>query len=255
MTKVPGVMDLYSQAVFKALNGKNMFTSLLNTPLTLMTLGAQAHNVLNAAMIDDISVMMEKHKWTCHVCNVRLPGMMEVDHTKGHKVSAKDGIAPICQCCHDRKHILWAASRNRITLIHAPDLSYPEISQLTWSLLSHKEQDGFNIDHKKIYRDLSARREDAFDAVGHDNLEAVFEAILTVSDTQDEEVLMSRLADYDAHLRIAPTILVDEDAGIKVWSTGGFRSPEGNWSSDVAAANTVPYDTLRRAGEAMRSQL
>jgi hypothetical protein len=232
-----------------------MLASLLTTPLTIMTLGAQDHSILNAAMIDDINVMMERHKWTCHICDIQMPGMMEVDHTKGHKLSAKEGIKPICQCCHDRKHLLWAASRKRITLMHAPDVSYPEISQLTWSLVTHKDQEGFNIDHRKITRDLNSRREDAFEVIGHENIEAVFEAILTVADTVDEKSMLAKLSEMDAHIKIVPSILMEEEPEIKVWSTGGFREPEENWRDAVIASRSVGYDDLRKAGDAMRSKL
>ncbi|CAN0557160.1 unnamed protein product, partial [Laminaria digitata] len=81
-----------------------MFSSLADTGLSILTLSAQQHNILNALMIDDIVEMMTREEWTCHRCGVHLPQMMEVDHLKGHALSGTSGIMPICQFCHDLKH-------------------------------------------------------------------------------------------------------------------------------------------------------
>lgn len=232
-----------------------MFTSLINTPLPIMTLSAKDHSILNAGMIDEVFKMMENAKWTCHVCLVQIPHMMEVDHLKGHKLSGKHGIKPICQVCHDLKHLLWAASRQRITIMHAPDLSYPEISQLAWSLVVHKGQSDFHIDHRKILRDLTSRKEDAVDAIGHDNMEGIFEAILTVSDTMDRKSIETKLAEFDHHIKIVPTLFMSEMPDIQVWSAGGFHAPDEKWRDLAAGSNSVGYKALRRAGEAMRSKL
>lgn len=232
-----------------------MLTSLLDTQLNLMTLGAQAHNALNSAMIDEIAIMMKSSKWTCHKCQTQLPGMMEVDHLKGHKVSSKDAIAPICQVCHDREHLLWAGSRKRITLIHAPDLTYPEISQLTWSIISNQGMDGFDIDRTRVTRTLKSRQEDAFDALGHNNLEAIFEGILTMVDIQGEESVRKLLSEIDSHIKIAPSILLDEEAEIQIWSSGGFRPPSEGWQKNATSGRSTGYEALRNAGEALKSRL
>lgn len=232
-----------------------MLSSLINTPLTIMTLGAQAHSTLNSTMIDDISTMMEREDWTCHCCGTKLPGMMEVDHTKGHKVSQKDGILPICRVCHDRKHLLWSASRKRLSLIHAPDLTYEEISQLTWAMLAHEGRDGFGFDRKMMARDINARQEDAFDAIGHSNIEAIFESILTMADSIGSKAALERLQEIDKHIKIAPTLLTDEKVEISIWSEGGFKAVGPDWKENAVLPDFVGYGALKNAGDALKAKL
>jgi hypothetical protein len=232
-----------------------MFSSLLSTPLTLMTLTAQAHSVLNSAMMDEVVKCMNDNDWTCHKCSVKVHGMMEIDHLKGHKVSGKNGIMPICQFCHDRQHLLWAAARKRLTIMHAPDLDYLEISQLTWSLVGHHGRDGFSIDRNKLSRDLSARREDAFEAMGHDNIEAIFEAIFTMSDRLGEEEIKERLVEFDKHIKIVPSALLDEDTEIKSWSVGGFRPAGEEWRDNAIPNKFAGYEALRKAGDTLKSRI
>lgn len=232
-----------------------MFSNLFQMHLTTLTLSAQAHNKLNATMIDEIVSAMQAHDWTCNVCGVRLPQMMEVDHLKGHNPSAKDALAPICQFCHDRKHMLWAASRKRLSLIHAPDLTYEEISQISWALMSNKGQQGFDIDEKKLQRDLASRQEDAFDAIGHNNLEAIFEAAYSLLDAKGEEVALERMQAMDAHIKLAPAALFMENPVIDGWSPGGFRTVSADWGEKVTPANFPGYAALRSAGGSLKARL
>ena len=232
-----------------------MFSNLIQMHLTTLTLGAQAHNKLNATMIDEIVVAMQAHDWTCNVCGVRLPEMMEVDHLKGHNPSAKEALAPICQFCHDRKHMLWAASRKRLSLIHAPDLTYEEISQISWALIANQGREGFDIDEKKLRRDLAGRQEDAFDAVGHHNLEAIFEAAYALLDAKGEEAALDRLQAMDSHIKIAPAALFMETPVIGGWSSGGFRSIDEDWAEKTTPANFPGYTALRSAGDSLKARL
>ncbi len=232
-----------------------MFTSLIEIPLTSLTLSAQAHNKLNAAMIDDIVLAMDAHDWTCNSCGTCLPDMMEVDHLKGHNLNGKDGIAPICQFCHDRKHLLWAASRKRVTLIHAPDLTYEDISQLSWAMLAHNGQEGFSIDRKKLMRDFNSRREDAFDAIGHNNVEAIFEAIYALLDAKGKDAVMARLKALDAHIKFAPEAIFMDVPVIEGWSRGGFRPVEGGWAAKATPKSFAGYAALKSAGESLKARL
>ncbi|MFG6573566.1 HNH endonuclease signature motif containing protein [Sulfitobacter sp. 1A13353] len=232
-----------------------MFTSLIQSPLTSLTLSAKAHNMLNATMIDEIVQTMRTHDWNCNTCGTRMPEMMEVDHLKGHKPAGKDALAPICQFCHDRKHLLWAASRKRVTLIHAPDLSYEELSQISWAMVTHKEREGFTIDAKKLQRDLSSRQEDAFDAIGHTNLEAIFEAIYALRDAKGEEAVLARLTEMDAHIKIAPAAIFMDQPVIEGWARGGFRAVEEGWQERVIPEKFPSYAALRSAGDALKARL
>ena len=232
-----------------------MLVNLLDMPVSLLTLNALSHNKLNTMMLDEIAAVMQREKWTCHICNTRLKNMMEIDHLKGHAVSGKNAIAPICQICHAQKHLLWAASRGRITIVHAPELNYSEISQLSWALILHDGQPGFNIDRRRLVRDLSARHEDALDAIGHDNIEAFFEMILHMAKKQDKKTVRARLVELDRHLRIVPVLLTDENADIQIWSEGGFKAPSPEWKTNALQGQPVNYDALKRAGSALADRI
>lgn len=232
-----------------------MFKSLVTSSLPVLTLSAHRHNVLNAAMIDDISKMMEREKWTCHVCGTQMHGMMEVDHLKGHKPSAKSGILPICQFCHDRKHPIWAASRGRFSILHAPDMSYEEISQLTWAFILHDRDEGFTVDMKRLDRDLKARREDAFDALGHSNIESIFESILAIRDAQGEDATLDLMEEIDAHLKIVPSALFAESRDLRVWGPGGFNALAEGWERRAVPNGLPAMDVMKTAGEALKARL
>jgi hypothetical protein len=232
-----------------------MFSSLITTSLPLLTLSAQKHNMLNAGMIEDITRMMEREKWTCHVCGTQLNGLMEVDHLKGHSLKGASGIRPICQFCHDRKHPVWAASQGRLSVIHAPDLSHEEISQISWALLLHKKNTDFSIDVKRLDRELRARREDAFDAIGHENPESIFESIFAIRDIKGDKETMSILEEMDKHLRFIPSAVFSEDPEITSWGDGGFRKlPEG-WQERAIPKGLPAMDVMREAGTALKSRL
>jgi hypothetical protein len=232
-----------------------MFASLITKPVSRLTLGAQAHNRLNAALIDEVSAAFQQQNWTCHICGTCLPEMMEADHTKGHKVSVKDGIKPICQFCHDRDHLLWAASRKRITLIHAPDLDHVEISQLSWAICTHVGREGFGFDQMKIMRDLDARREDAYDALGHNNLEAIYETIFAYQDARGEDAAREMVEEIDKHLRLAPAVLFETAPKIETWMRGGFRSVGEDWRERAVPKTFPGYGALKSAGDALKAKL
>lgn len=232
-----------------------MFTSLAHTGLSLLTLSAQQHNTLNALMIDEIIEMMEREKWTCHSCGVHLPQMMEVDHLKGHGLSGKSGIMPICQFCHDRKHLIWAASRDRISVVHAPDYSQAEITQLCWMLLLHSEDEDISFDMKKLRREMNSRREDAVDALGSGNMESVIEGIQALMDSRGKENVVPTLEEIDEQIKIVPSLIFEESPKLKTWANGGFVEIDPSWRAHAKPDNLPAADVIRRAGESLMSQL
>ena len=233
-----------------------MFTSILDIPLKVMTLGAIDHNILNTMMLDEIAAVMHRENWTCHVCGICLPEMMEIDHLKGHSPEGKNALAPICMVCHNLKHPLWAASRDRLRIIHAPELDYSYISRCTWSLLTHHGRPGFDINQRGFVRDLNSRREDARDALGHDNPESIFEAILTLAkDEKNIKRLREKLEERDQFLRIVPVVLLDETAGIDIWTKGGFQPPSEDWKDPILKGETIDYEAFKRAGKALMAKL
>lgn len=232
-----------------------MLSEMLDTSLTILTLNALSHNTLNTRMIDDVVVCMAKNDWTCHVCGVKLYGMMEVDHLKGHNLAGKAAIAPICQFCHDRKHMLWAASRGKFRLMHAPDLTYEDISHLTWAKVSHTGQEGFSFDAKKMGRDLNARCSDASDMIGHDNVEAVLEALFALHDKVGYDEAKKKAAIIDTHIKLVPVALTQENAVIQSWSDGGFRPASDMWKNNAVSKNFPGYAALQKSGDFLKSKL
>lgn len=229
-----------------------MFRYLLETPLELLTLGARAHAALNAEMMDEIVAAMERDAWTCRQCGVCLPGMMEIDHLGGHRVSGRSRIAPICRFCHDRKHLLWAASRGRLVPIHAPDLSHEHVTQIAWVILVHAGRNG--IDHGCLIYDLYARRKQAQVALGHGNLEATLEAVLAMADSKGREAANASADGLDSQIRLAPAALFGGPTDMQVWTRGGYRPVSGNWREAASPDNFPGYDVFARVGKALRIQ-
>ncbi len=162
-------------------------------------------------------------------------------------------IAPICRICHDRRHLLWAGSRGRLTLMRAPDLSYAEISQLTWALAVHSGGDGFDIDRGKLSACLEARRRAAMGDIGHGNVEAVFEAVLTMADKMGEMWIRKRVSELDRRVRIVPTLLFEPDAPIKVWEASGFREVPDGWRERAVPPGFPGYETIGLAANAIEA--
>lgn len=231
-----------------------MFTSLTQTSLSVLTLSAQQHSILNAVMIDEIVTMMTREKWTCHCCGVKLPYMMEVDHLKGHSPSGKHAIMPICQFCHDRKHPIWAASRNRLAVVHAPDFTQEELTQLCWVMLLHAGDASMSFDMKKLKRELAARREDAVDALGHDNMEATLEAMQSYMDSKGVDEMIPVLQEIDTQIKVVPNLIFEDDPKIFSWSNGGFMEIDKSWR-EHAKPDLPDPDTIRSAGEALKLKL
>ena len=232
-----------------------MFSTLTARSLSYLALGAQAHNRLNTALIDDIVAMMARCDWTCAICGIRIEGLMEVHHAGGHSLDGRGGMRPICQFCHDRDHLVWAAARKRVTLIHAPDLSHEDISRLAWARVLHEGREGFALDARRVARDLTARREDAFDALGHDNLEAAIEALYAYRDARGGDAAAEIGRTIDAHIRVAPTALLSEEPGLETWRRGGFRPLEEGWRDRAIPTGFPDYATLAAAGASLRARL
>lgn len=231
-----------------------MFEQIVTTSIRHLCLGARDHAILNDRMRSDVAQALVRGDWTCHVCGIHLPMVLEVDHVSGHSTTCKD-LRPICQFCHDREHILWAASRGRIVLIQAPDLTLPDISRLSWSLCTHLDREGFSIDRKRLLRDLNGRREDAAEAVGHGNIEAVLEAVTALCRKKGREEILPWIRQMDATLKPVPAILFETDIRIQAWTRGGFRTIDPKWG-DAVIPDTFPgYRAISKAGEALRSKL
>lgn len=232
-----------------------MIAQFLNTPAQVATLGAFQHSQINAQMRPEIAKCMQDHSWTCHVCGMSIPGMMEIDHLKGHSLNGKAHLAPICQFCHDQKHLTWAASRRRVRMIHAPDMSQEQVSQLVWTVLIHNGQPGCTLDLDAVQQDFLTRATDATDILGCENLEPFLEALLIFSSTKGMDAAMAKANLLDAHLRVAPEIIFDDTQKLSNWKEGGFIPIEETWKEGAVPKGMPAYPDLMQAGKVMQRKL
>lgn len=232
-----------------------MLENLLDRNLGYLTLGARAHARLNTVLSEEIQAAMDGGEWCCHKCQTYLPGLLEIDHTQGHSPSRKSGLKPICAFCHERDHPVWAVGRGRFALMHAPDLSYEEISQMTWALLGNRGNDGFFFDSKKLARDIKARTEDAADALGHGNPEALIEAIFAFSDARGKDAAKAQIERIEAQIKLVPSALVDLSLDIYGWHQSGFRAADASWREGLRGADFPTYEALKAAGKSLVRKL
>jgi hypothetical protein len=232
-----------------------MISHLLKTSAQLSTLGAFQHAQINSLMRVEIAECMQKHNWTCHVCDISLPGVMEVDHLKGHSEKSKAHLKPICQFCHDRKHLLWSASKKRVRLIHAPDMDQVQVSQLAWSILVHNGQPGCTLDVDRIQQDLLTRATDAEDIIGCDSMEPFLEALMIYADSKGIEAAVKKAEALDAYLRIVPEVLFSDEPTLQKWGEGGFHSVGDDWKNRAKPMDMPRYANLWQAGKFLARKL
>jgi hypothetical protein len=199
-----------------------MFREVLTGHPRLLNLGARDHALLNATMASEIASALKTGDWTCHVCGVRLEGMMEIDHLKGHRRSAATELAPICQFCHDLKHPMWAMARKRAFPVYAPDLVQRDLSRMAWSLLGEltREEGGAVFD--AVLGAIGERESAAFDLLQGENMESALEAILVIRDREGQKKAMSVAETLDESLRYVP-VCVRDGVPLTRWTPEGFR--------------------------------
>ena len=199
-----------------------MFGLVLSGGLRPLTLGARDHALINGTMGPEIVSCFTARDWTCHLCGVRLEGLMEVDHLRGHQTCSAADIAPICQFCHDLRHPIWSVSRRRVFPIFAPDLDQRALTRLCWALLSEMTRPGGRETFEELSGALSERESAAFELLDGDNMESAIEAILVIRDRNGPEAARKAAADLDAQLRYVPFCVRDGEP-IRRWTPEGFR--------------------------------
>lgn len=199
-----------------------MFRLVLDGNPRHLTLSARDHALINGSMSAEIVTCFRSWGWVCHLCGVRLDGLMEVDHLKGHRASKAEEIAPICQFCHDLKHPMWAFARKRAFPIYAPDLDQIALTRLCWALLSEMTRPDAGEGFEEIAGALSERESAAFELLDGDNMESALEAILVIRDRNGPEAARKVAAELDAQLRYVPSCVRDGEP-VRRWTPEGFR--------------------------------
>lgn len=222
-----------------------MFSNVLDANPRYLTLGARDHALINAPMGAEIAKSFKDRDWTCHVCGVRLEGLMEVDHIKGHKSSPSSDIAPICQFCHDLKHPVWAMARKRAFPVYAPGIDQTDLTRFAWTLLSEMTKPDAQESFEDLLGSISERESAAFEMLDGDNMEAALEAILVIQGRNGLEFARKVAGMLDAHLRYLPTCVRDGEP-LQRWTPKGFREVPLNVLHE-AFGSPPDMDRLSRA--------
>lgn len=199
-----------------------MFRDVLTGHPRLLNLGARDHALINATMTAEIAIALKSGDWTCHVCGVRLEGLMEIDHLKGHRRSAAAELAPICQFCHDLRHPMWAMARKRAFPVYAPDLAQRDLSRMAWSLLGEMTREEGGAVFESLLGAISERESAAFDLLQGENMESALEAILVIRDREGAEKASQVATTLDEGLRYLPVCVRDGEP-LTRWTPEGFR--------------------------------
>ena len=222
-----------------------MFQAVLSGNPRQLTLSARDHALINASMPDAIAAALKAGDWTCHVCGVRLVGLMEADHLKGHRKCGPEGVSPICQFCHDLKHPMWAMARKRAFPIYAPDLPQTDLSRFSWTLLSEMTRDSGGEMFEALLETIGEREASAFEMIDGENMEAALEAVLVLRDRVGKDAALKTCKELDAHIRFLPSCVRDGEP-IMRWTSSGFRPVPVELIHD-AMGSEPDFEKLTRA--------
>lgn len=230
-----------------------MLSTLASAPVSLLSLGIRQHGMLLSGQAKEVHACLQAADWTCHICGVRVPEMMEIDHTGGHARSAVKGFKAICQFCHNLKHPLWAAARGRIVPIIAPGVGQLDLHRLAWTLLAQRGAKAPAVDVTGILADLEERQKLFVTTYGGERVDAFFEAILDLPRVIDPERAAKVVMAVDEQVRFWPAELTNEVAELapasrlSTWRDGGFRRASKTAAGLINAAYPIETGALRSA--------
>ena len=190
------------------------FSLILQQPRRLLSLGECHHSVLNDMMSGRIQQALRDGKWTCHVCGVHLPHLMEIDHFDDHRLERHGRIATICQFCHDLKHPIWAASSGRLVPVEmTSEIDQRTLTRLSWIMISRRLHDPHNAKGlesaiRVLWNGPSDRHWDFSGSWLADQLET----LLAVSELASVESARMFAQGLDSSMRFLPNALMDDNA-------------------------------------------
>lgn len=235
-------------------------------------MGAFDHEKILRPVVGRLEGVFKAHDWTCCDCGTRIPGCMQIHHSKGHgRIDDVAALRPICVFCHDVRHPIWAANRKRIVPIDAPGKDQAALNRFFWAHLALERQresdeiaDANQAEAVQELRDTLRNRRNAVRV----NLEtadgdSLIEALRTFYERQKASGNAAMLAEADRiqrtvveRTRWAPAIFFDDVAGnsLASWGIGGYR----NRTQDVLASlpdldNAI--GELRRVGAGVMATL
>lgn len=205
-------------------------------------LGARKHCEIATQSAEAVAECFRRDAWTCHVCGVRLPNYMEVDHPVGHRECPSNDMKTICQFCHNLKHPLWAATQGRLRMFWAPGLTQCRISRIAWQvLLASKDRNGkvgegeIAEAARHVVNDTRRRERVLENVVGTANPGALIDALHTTKRLVRKDVYQETLKRACRIVRFWPVAAdrIDREvelpsAAFSSWSAGRFvdLSPE-----------------------------
>lgn len=220
--------------------------NFIDKPISILSMGLRNHEAIQQPFSSEIRKVMKKYDWTCCRCGIKIPGLMQIDHTAGHAARNAEGFRPICAFCHDQDHLIWAASCKKIVPIIATTeegvLSNEDISLMSWSLFAmftHQNDDpDANDSVAGIMRAFQARRGAFQEKYGSKDADSFIEAtyrFLDGAEDENENMLVERQAIVErtlAEVRFVPAFMAghtkeDEPSTfLSTWGPGGFSSIE-----------------------------
>lgn len=200
-----------------------MLTEMLDAGLATLSLGPRAHSQILSKSPVDIAALMKKADWTCHVCGIRIPGFMEIDHLSGHTPSA-DGktMRCICQFCHNLRHPVKAAQHGRFIPLHAPDIPQEDLNRLAWIILAYAKDD---IDADAVMSAISDRMDVFYTLTGCDAADSLIEGVFSFERILGRQRAQTALGSLDGLTRFWPSAVLpgdEREQGLMAWGVGGF---------------------------------
>ena len=224
----------------------DVLKSIMRTPLEALVLGAREHALLAGQMPDSVDACFKRDDWTCHVCGIRIPGYMEVDHVSGHRPCPAGDLRTICQFCHNLRHALWSANRGRLRILWAPELKQRPLTILAWQvLLASPDGEGKTLDDELaaaaqgVAADAARRERVLADIIGAAHPGGLLESLFAVKRLKGEDALQSAVDRLDRYVRFWPAAArrangtpVKASADFGHWRDSGFVSLSAQLISD-----------------------
>ena len=230
----------------------------MRTPRETSVLGARFHAVLAGGSRHAVAACLVRDNWTCHLCGIRLPGYMEIDHLAVHAPCSEVQMRTVCQFCHNLRHAFWAASRGRLRIIRAPALDQTAVTRIAWfTLLASTGIDGQPPDHDLaaaahvIVGDAKRRECVLGDILGTAHAAGLFEALIALKRLAGEDAYLQTVDRFNGFVRFWPTAanrIVEEPvkacAAFSQWRDGDFH--------DIAAELVSDYWRCEASAEHLR---
>lgn len=236
-----------------------MLADMMNRSMVTMNLRLVDHAALLVGDAKTCADVFMRDGERCHVCGSRAPGMMEIDHLKGHKKCKKEELATICQFCHNLQHPLWAAARKKIFPIYAPELSQADLNRLAWVALSWRdhEREDVPFDLSKLHAAIEHRRKEIERLLGCQSAASLFESAFILRDQVGEKAAAKTLMQVDQFLRYWPSEVVEDpsdlpaSARLSTWSYGGFKIIADMAARSIRGSLSPNFEQISKAAFAL----